>query len=94
MSDALQIGILGDFNPDFRSHHATNAAVEHAARRFGLPVESRWLPTPSLLEPGVEGLLAACDGLWASSGSPYRSMESMLRAIEFARKRDWPFVGT
>ena len=94
MSADLQIGIVGDFNPDFHSHHATNDSLQHAARKLGITVESRWLPTPSLLEPRMEGVLSGCDGLWASPGSPYRSMDGMLRGIEFARKREWPFVGT
>ena len=36
MSDAVRIGILGDFNPEFRSHHATNDALQHAARKLEL----------------------------------------------------------
>jgi len=45
---------------------------------------------------GAEGerLLAGFDGLWAAPASPYQSMEGMLNGIEFARRRDWPFVGT
>jgi hypothetical protein len=34
VSDAVRIGILGDFNADFRSHHATNDALQHAARKL------------------------------------------------------------
>ena len=94
MSFAIQVGIVGDFNPDFQSHHATNASLQHAASKLGLPVESKWVPTTSLLSPNADGVLAGFEGLWASPGSPYKSMEGMLRAIEFARKGDWPFVAT
>jgi len=94
MPVAIQIGILGDFNPEFHSHHATNACLQHAAAALGLTVESRWLPTPSLLAPGAEERLAGSDGLWASPGSPYASFDGMLRGIEFACRRDWPFVAT
>jgi len=91
---AIRIGVLGDFNPAFRSHCATNAAIEHAAARLSLRTETLWIPTPSLLEPGGEATMASCDGLWASPGSPYKSFDGMLRGIEFARTRNWPFVGT
>lgn len=94
MTDAVRIGILGDFNPEFRSHHATNDALQHAASKLKLSVESQWLATPSLVEPGAEKLLESYDGLWASPGSPYQSFEGMLKGIEFARRRDWPFVAT
>ena len=94
MKDAVRIGILGDFNPEFRSHHATNNSLQHAAARLNVAVDSQWIPTPSLLELGAQRLLESFDGLWASPGSPYQSFDGMLKGIEFARRRDWPFLGT
>ena len=94
MSDAVRIGILGDFNPEFRSHHATNDALQHAARKMTIKVESEWLPTPTLTSADAEKKLETFDGLWASPGSPYKSFDGMLKGIEFARRRDWPFLGT
>jgi CTP synthase (UTP-ammonia lyase) len=94
MSSAVRIGILGDFNSAFPSHRATNESLQHAAKRLGFDVESEWLPTPSLQKPTAEEQLAKFDGLWASPGSPYKSLEGMLRGIQFAREQDWPFLGT
>ena len=94
MSDAVRIGILGDFNPEFRSHHATNEALQHAAAKLNLPVESAWISTPSVVEPDAQRMLESFDGIWAAPGSPYKSFDGMLKGIEFARRRDWPFLGT
>ena len=94
MSEPIRIGVLGDFNPEFRSHHATNDSLQHAARKLGMAVESVWLPTPSLLEPNAAVNLESFDGLWASPGSPYKSFDGMLKGIEFARVHDWPFLAT
>jgi len=94
VSNAVRIGILGDFNPDFRSHHATTDALQHAARKIGLILESEWIPTSTLTADGAEKILESFDGLWASPGSPYKSFDGMLKGIEFARHRDWPFLGT
>lgn len=91
---AVRIGILGDFNPEFRSHHATPDSLQHAARKLDLKVESEWIPTPSLIGPEAEKILESFDGLWAAPGSPYKSFDGMLKGIEFARRRDWPFLGT
>src|SRR5208283_3018639 len=85
VTESVRIGILGDFNPEFRSHHATNDSLQHAARKLQLKVESAWLPTPSLLEPGAAAVLDSFDGLWASAGSPFKSFDGMLKGIEFAR---------
>jgi CTP synthase (UTP-ammonia lyase) len=94
MAKALRIGILGDFNSEFRSHHAVNDSLQHASRKLGTKVESEWIPTPSLEKLSSDEALAAFDGLWASPGSPYQSMTGMLRGIQFAREQDWPFLGT
>ncbi len=94
VGDAIRIGILGDFNPEFRSHHATNDALQHSARKLEIEVESSWLPTPSLLTPEAPKVLETYDGLWASAGSPYKSFDGMLKGIEFARVHDWPFLAT
>jgi len=94
LTEPVRIGILGDFNPEFRSHHATNDSLQHVARKLEIQVESEWLPTPSLLEPGANAVLDSFDGLWASPGSPYKSFDGMLKGIEFARVHDRPFLGT
>ena len=94
MSAAVRIGILGDFNPEFRSHPATSESLQHAARQLNLEVQSEWIPTPSLTAPSAEKILESFDGLWASPGSPYKSFDGMLKGIEFARRCDWPFLGT
>jgi CTP synthase (UTP-ammonia lyase) len=93
MSRPTSIGVIGDFNPAFPPHAATNAALEHAAAALGVQVEVDWLDTADL-----DGLdvaeLAVYDALWGAPGSPYRSLDGALRAIRFARESDWPFIGT
>jgi len=90
----IRVGILGDFNEAFKSHWATTAAIKHAAEALGMAAERVWIPTPDLLTPEGLAAMEKCDGLWASPGSPYASFKGMLRGIEFARTRNWPFVGT
>jgi CTP synthase (UTP-ammonia lyase) len=94
MGKSIRIGIIGDRDPTFRPHVATDEAIAHAAAHLSVPVETDWLPTPSLERAGAEKVLQACDGLWASPGSPYRSMEGALVAIRYARERNWPFFAT
>jgi CTP synthase (UTP-ammonia lyase) len=91
---SIRVGILGDFNPEYHSHLATNASLQHAARALGWQVDSEWVPTPSLLEAGVEKTLVRFDALWISPGSPYTSMAGMLAGIQRARLGNWPLVAT
>jgi len=94
MNRTVQVGIIGDFNPNYPSHIATNEALNHAARVASLSVDVSWLPTPSLENEDGEKVLVQFDALWCAPGSPYKSMNGALRAIRFTREHDWPFVGT
>ena len=100
MPKALQIGIIGDFNPQSRYHLATNEAIQHAAAAvtqpaaLGRAVEITWLATPTLEGSYANGKLDEFDGLWCSPGSPYESMQGALDAIRWARERGRPLIGT
>ena len=94
MPESIHIGVIGDFEPSYHSHFATNAALYDAAAKLKTPLELRWIPTPSLQGASADKLLRRWDGLIASPGSPYQSFDGMLRGIQFARERNWPFVGT
>jgi CTP synthase (UTP-ammonia lyase) len=92
--EPVQIGIVGDYQPDSPTLPAIERSIEHAADALKISARVEWLATDSLLETEIEKKLEAFDGLWAAPGSPYKSFEGMLRGIEFARRRDWPFLGT
>ena len=94
MPQTLNIGVIGDYNPDFHTHPAIAKALNHAAGKLGVKVEAEWVPTPSLASPGSENMLERFNGLIAAPGGPYRSFDGMLRGIEFARTRNWPFSAT
>lgn len=94
MTQPVRIGVVGDFNPEFHTHPAIARALNHSAAKVGTTVDVEWVPTSSLAQPGSEKTLEGFDGLIAAPGSPYRSFDGMLRGIEFARTRKWPFSGT
>jgi CTP synthase (UTP-ammonia lyase) len=94
VADGVRIAILGDFDPKSPTLPAVDKSLQHAAAKLSLTVEGQWISTPSLLEPGSQKLLESFDGIWAAPGSPYKSLDGMLKGIEFARRRDWPFLAT
>jgi CTP synthase (UTP-ammonia lyase) len=94
MNQPVKVGIIGDFDPNRRSHIATNEALGHATTALSITVECSWLPTQSLDDEGSEAMLQPFDALWCAPASPYKSMHGALRAIRFAREKDWPFIGT
>ena len=93
MARRISIGVIGDFDPEFAPHPATDAALEHAAVALGVEVDVRWHPTEALAAADLAAALAQ-DALWCAPGSPYRSLDGALRGVRFARERDVPMLGT
>jgi CTP synthase (UTP-ammonia lyase) len=96
MNDAARIAriaIVGDFNPEYETHHAINRSLGHAAEALGIRMESKWVATACAARD-ADKILRNYDGLFIASGSPYRSMEGAFAAIRFARTQRWPLIGT
>lgn len=93
MSSSIKIGIIGDLDLKRPSHKATNEALRHCADYLKINLELQWLPT-ELLERDTDKSISNFDGLWCAPGSSYISMKGALKAIQFARENDYPFIGT
>lgn len=85
-SSQAVIGIVGDRNPDNRTHLATEQAFGHLPQ----PIRCEWIATGEV----TPGRLSAFAGLLISPGSPYRDMEGALAAIRHAREARLPVLGT
>jgi len=90
----IKIGIIGDFDSDSPIHEATNTAVQHGAEALRISIAPAWIPTMELEAADGAARLEQFHGLWAGPGSPYASMQGMLKGIRFARERGRPFLGT
>jgi CTP synthase (UTP-ammonia lyase) len=87
----FRIAIIGDFDRGNESHLATNACIAHCSDHLGLKIDHRWI--------GTDEVTPACglqdfSGFWIGPGSPYRSMEGALLAIQIARENRIPLLGT
>jgi len=90
----IEIGIIGDYDAGRVSHTATINALNQAAERLSLNVGITWVPTLSLLDNANLDALNHFEGLWASPGAPYKSMDGALRGIKQVRLTGKPFIGT
>jgi CTP synthase (UTP-ammonia lyase) len=93
MDNQVRIGIIGDYNPQFPPHLATEWAIDHAANSLHLIPVIEWIETPRLAQP-VYDVLHSFDALWCAPGSPYQYMQGALEGIRFARESNLPFLGT
>ena len=80
------IAIVGDRNPHYLTHEATDVALSR------LGAEARWVSTPTLLQD--PGRLSEYAGALIAPGSPYLSTEGALAAIRYARELGLPLLGT
>jgi CTP synthase (UTP-ammonia lyase) len=89
----ISVGVIGDFDPEFPPHPATNSALLHAAAALGVGVDVRWHATDALEGADLTHTLTD-DALWCAPGSPYKSLDGALRGVRFARETRAPFLGT
>ena len=87
----MKLLLVGEYDPSFAQHRATNEALRHAADALGLQPDVRWVSTADF-HAGLDRLNAA--GVLAAPGSPYKSLAGMLTLIRFCREHDVPLLGT
>jgi len=82
------VGIIGDYNPQFALHKTTTDALEQAGVLLSAKIAVDWLPTDRSHD------YRRFAGLFCSPGSPYRDLNGSLEGIRFAREHGVPFIGT
>jgi CTP synthase (UTP-ammonia lyase) len=87
----VHIALVGNYDAGITAHQAIPEALRLAAVASGIGVDFEWVPTEQIT---TAQRLSNFDGLWCVPGSPYRSMDGALRAIQFARTSGRPFLGT
>jgi CTP synthase (UTP-ammonia lyase) len=85
-----RILLIGEFDPKFPPHVATDAACAHSAEMLGVEVVAEWLSTAD----ASVSVLRDFSGLWIAPGSPYKNLTNTLAAIRYAREEGIPCLGT
>ena len=87
-----RIALVGDFNVEIVAHRAINKCFSLIADA-GPDLEAEWLSTDRIA-PGDETAFGQYAGIWCVPGSPYANTHGALWAIQYARTRSVPFLGT
>jgi CTP synthase (UTP-ammonia lyase) len=88
----LRVAVVGDLDPGFAPHVATNEALPHSAAALGLEIAVEWVATAPLEED--LGPIEQADAIVCAPGSPYRSLLGAVEALRFARQSGLPSLGT
>ncbi len=87
----MRIALVGDYDVTISAHQAIPVALQLASDVLSFSIEFEWIPTEEILDTGV---LETFDGIWCVPASPYRNMNGALLAIQYAREKNVPFLGT
>jgi len=86
----VKIALIGDYDAGVTAHRAIPLALELAARELGVNCESQWIHSAAIDHAALHGF----DALWCVPLSPYADGDAVIGAIEIARRREIPFLGT
>lgn len=84
------IAIIGEFDPEFLPHAATNSALQHSCAALASDLGWQWISTTEV----DDSVVRDHHGLLIAPGSPYKDMARTLLAIRAARERAVPCLGT
>ena len=93
MPFVTKIALIGDQDPSVTAHVAIPKAIKIASQERDRNVEGVWVETENL-SGNIPHLLAEYSGIWCVPGSPYQNVDGVLSAIQYARERKIPFLGT
>ena len=93
MLSTTKIALIGDYNPSVTAHVAIPKAIAIANKDNEQKVEGVWVNTANLVG-NIPQFLAEYAGIWCVPGSPYQNVEGVLSAIQYAREKKIPFLGT
>ena len=91
MTTLVNIAIVGDRDESIAAHRAIPLALANAASALDVDLVFDWLPSDRIDDVAC---LAGFDACWVAPGSPYRSLDGVLRAIGHARTTGRPLLGT
>lgn len=89
----MKLAVIGDYNSHYRPHQATDEAIAHSVRKFGIPIQYDWIST-KVVDAEFETIISSYQGFWIAPGSPYKNMSGALKIIRHARENNIPTLGT
>ena len=86
----IKIALLGDYSDEVIAHRAIEPALHLAAQQLSVECQPEWIHTSEIdLKQ-----LGEYHGFWCVPASPYADPVKMINAIQYARQRHIPLLGT
>jgi CTP synthase len=88
----IDIAIIGDYNFKIQSHLHTNAVFRHCEDHFDFGINTFWINSSELKGDEIKKL-SNYSAVFLANG-PYMDPYSMLKAIEYIRNENIPFLAS
>jgi len=86
------VGIIGDFDFTKISHIKTNQCFTEFEKNFGYTIDKEWLSSADIQSSNRASLDKFC-AFWGAPGG-YESEQGALYAMQYAREKRLPYLGT
>ena len=91
--EPMSIALVGKYVRLQDAYLSVKEALRHAALYHDREVEIVWIESEELEENGGEALLRTANGIVVPGGFGFRGIEGKVRAAQYARENDVPYLG-
>jgi CTP synthase len=92
-SAETKIAFVGKYLDLKESYKSLTEALIHAGAHLDYKVNIKWVDSEKVEDEGAEKFLNDCDGILVAGGFGERGVEGKIKAIQYARERQIPFLG-
>jgi CTP synthase len=91
--DTVRIGLVGKYIQLEDAYLSVIEALGHGGIHHGAKIDVRWVDAEGLDRAEAERQLEECDGVLIPGGFGVRGVEGKIRAAQFARENEVPYLG-
>jgi CTP synthase len=91
--ETVRIGLVGKYIQLEDAYLSVIEALKHGGYHHGAKIEVRWVDAEGLDKAEAQRQLEECDGILIPGGFGVRGVEGKIRAAQFAREREVPYLG-
>jgi len=89
----MKIAFVGKYLDLKESYKSLTEALIHAGAHLDTRVNIKWVDSEKVDDDGAQKYLNDCDGILVAGGFGARGIEGKIKAIEYARVEEIPFLG-
>ncbi len=89
----VKIALVGKYVELVDAYMSVREALYHAGAHHDVGVDIKWIESEWLEKAGGEQQLASVDGIVVPGGFGYRGIEGKIKAAQYAREHEVPYLG-